>query len=89
MCGCTKRSPRGVGWLDGAWRDGIPWVCCERVATSMRVALMRTVTHRLSEVGDTNVQDFIQLFLTYDGCACCDEQVEMVDQIAECKRFNY
>jgi hypothetical protein len=72
MCGCTMRSPRGVGWLDGACRDGklvIPWVCCERVATSMRVASMRMVTHRLSEVGDTNVQDFIQLFLTYGGCA--------------------
>lgn len=50
---------------------------------------MRMDLQRLSEVGDTNVQDFIQLFLTYDGCACCDEQVEMVDQIAECKRFNY
>ena len=26
----TIRSPRGVGWLDGAWRDDrlvIPWVC--------------------------------------------------------------
>ena len=70
MCGCTMRSPRGVGWLDGAWRDGrpvIPWVCCERVATSMSVVSMRMVTRRLSEVGDTNVHDFIQLFQTCGG----------------------
>ena len=57
---------------DGAWRDGrlvIPWVCCERVATSMRAVSMRMDLQRLSEVGDTNVQDFIQLLLTYGGCA--------------------
>ena len=52
MCGCTMRSPRGVGWLDGAWRDGrlvIPWVFCER-GFDASVVSMRMVMRRLSEV---------------------------------------